>query len=553
MSATTAGILQLVLVAALAAVHAPLGAYMARVYTSPKHLRVERGFYRVVRVDPDAEQRWTTYLLSLLGFSLVSVLFLYGMLRLQRTCRSRSGWNPRRRLEHRGLVRHEHQLAVVLGRGRPGHLVQMAGFAVQNFVSAAVGMAVAIALVRGFARSGTDRARQLLGRPDPRRRRILLPLRSSARSCSLPRRDPEPGPRTPTLTTLDGATQYVAGGPIASQEAIKELGTNGGGLFNANSAHPFENPTPFTNILEIFLLLVIPFALPRTFGIMVGDKRQGWAILAVMAGLWAASLVADHLGRDGRPGRGPAGGRRRHGGQGDPVRRSPRPPCSRSRRRRRRPARSTRCTTRSLRGRRRAAVQHAARRGGAGRCRRRPVRHADPGRGRGVHRRSDGRPHARVPGQEDRPARDDDRRAVRADGAALVLVMARHRRVVEPGRRSWSPAPHGLSEVLYAYTSAANNNGSAFAGLTAGTPFYKVGAGLAMLLGRFVPIALVLALAGRWPSRRRCPRRRAPCRRTARCSSACSRRRWSSSPASRSSPLSLSVRSWSPCHDHRHA
>ncbi len=160
-----------------------------------------------------------------------------------------------------------------------GHLVQLAGLAVQNFISAAVGIAVAIALVRGFAAPRQHHDRQLLGRPDPR----PAPAAAAARRARRRRPDrrrggAEPRPGSPRCTPSPAALQAVPGGPVASQEAIKLLGTNGGGFYNANSAHPFENPTPWTNLFEIFLLLLIPFALPRTFGTMVGDHRQGYAI-----------------------------------------------------------------------------------------------------------------------------------------------------------------------------------------------------------------------------------------------------------------------------------
>lgn len=265
----------LVLLAALAAVHAPLGAYLARTYTSPQHLRIERLWYRAVRVDPDAEQRWTTYLMSLLGFSLVSVLFLYGMLRLQAYLPwslGFSGFDPAGAWNSAVSFTTNTNWQWYSGEAAAGQLVQMAGFAVQNVVSAAVGLAVTIALVRGFARSGND-AR-------------IGNFWSGLTRGVLQNLDPHTA-----VSTVEGATQHVLDGPVASQEAIKDLGTNGGGFFNANSAHPLENPTPFTNIVEIFLLLVIPFTLPRAFGIMVGDKRQGWAILGLMAGLWAVSLA----------------------------------------------------------------------------------------------------------------------------------------------------------------------------------------------------------------------------------------------------------------------
>ena len=209
------------------------------------------------------------------------------------------------------------------GESTMGHLVQMAGLAVQNFVSAAVGIAVAVALVRGFARKRRPNARQLLGRPDPDRVRILLPIAGRRRDRVRRRRhDPELLTRHRRAPRSPARTQHITGGPVASQEVIKELGTNGGGFYNANSAHPFENPTTWTNWLEIFLLLVISFSLPRTFGRMVGDNRQGYAIVAVMAIMALGSVIVLNVAPGRAPRHGAAGGRRGDRGHRDPVRRA---------------------------------------------------------------------------------------------------------------------------------------------------------------------------------------------------------------------------------------
>ena len=172
-----------------------------------------------------------------------------------------------------------------------GHLVQMGGLAVQNFASAAVGMAVAVALVRGFARSRTDRLGNFWVDLTRGSLRILLPLAFVFAVVLLVGGVIQNFHGYDTVTTLAGGQQTLTGGPVASQEAIKELGTNGGGFYNANSSHPFENPTKWTNLVEIFLLLMIPFSLPRTFGKLVGDVRQGYAILAAMATIWVVSVV----------------------------------------------------------------------------------------------------------------------------------------------------------------------------------------------------------------------------------------------------------------------
>ncbi|MEI7717480.1 MAG: potassium-transporting ATPase subunit KdpA, partial [Mycobacterium sp.] len=310
MSATTAGVIFLALLAvALAAVHVPLGDYMYRVYTSEKDSAVERVVYRLIGVNSRSEQPWGAYARSVLAFSSVSILFLFGLQLLQGA-----------------LPLHLHHPATPMtpalawntavsfvtntnwqnysGESTQGHLVQMAGLAVQNFVSAAVGIAVAIALVRGFARTRAnglgnfwvDLVRGTL--------RILLPIAvigaivflagGAIQNFHL---------NDQVVTTLNGTRQTITGGPVASQEAIKQLGTNGGGFYNANSAHPFENPTTWTNWVQVFLLLMISFSLPRTFGRMVGSPKQGYAIASVMATLFtisAALMLLFQLQQQGR-------------------------------------------------------------------------------------------------------------------------------------------------------------------------------------------------------------------------------------------------------------
>ena len=439
-----------------------------------------------------------------------------------------------------------------------GHLVQMAGLTVQNFVSAAVGHgrrrgpAPRLRPARGPAGSATSgptwsaaRVRVLLpialGRGRPARRR-----RRRSRTSPPARRDHDARRRR----------QPIPGGPVASQEAIKELGTNGGGFFNANSAHPFENPTPCTNLLEIFLLLVIPFALARTFGRMVGDRRQGHAILGAMAVLWSVADRRCHdVGRDRRPRRraqlagGAMEGKETRFGDGPSALFA---------------ASTTGTSTGavnsmhdSLHARRRwrADVQHDARRDRARRRRLRPVRHADAGHRRGLPRRADGRPDARVPRQEDRPARD--RRSSRSTcwpRPALVLVGTG----VAIGRCRRGPArmlntgPHGFSEILYAFTSAANNNGVGVrrahrrhAVLTT-SPLGARDARSAgscrssscwRLAGSLAQQAAAPATAGTLPTHTPAVRRPAGRRRPSSSSASPSSRRWPSGPSRR------------PCHD----
>ena len=226
---------------------------------------------------------------------------------------------------------------------RPGRrpLVQTVGLTVQNFVSPAVGLAVAVALVRGLARSAAADGRQLLGRPRARHRPgPAAARRSSGRSCCCSAASSRTSRRRPRSRRSPAGRRSIQGGLVASQEAIKELGTNGGGYFNANSAHPFENPNAFTNLVEIFLLLVIPFSLPRTYGILVGDRRQGWAVLGFMATLWGLMVAADHLGRGAPPRAARSVAWRARSCASASGRRPSSPPARPARR----PAPSTRCT-----------------------------------------------------------------------------------------------------------------------------------------------------------------------------------------------------------------
>jgi K+-transporting ATPase ATPase A chain len=264
MSDTTAGLLTvLVLVVALGVTHVPLGDYMARIYASDRHWRGERWLYGLCRIDPDADQTWPTYALAVLGFSLVSVLFLFGLQRVQHLLplsSGSSGVEPHLAWNTAASFVTNTNWQNYSGEQTMGDLVQMGGLAVQNFASAAVGIAVAVALVRGFARSRTDRVGNFWVDLVRGCVRILLPMALVATVLLIASGVVQNLSDPTTVHTLSGGLQHIPGGPVASQEAIKELGTNGGGFYNANSAHPFENPNAFTNLLEIFLLLVIPFA-----------------------------------------------------------------------------------------------------------------------------------------------------------------------------------------------------------------------------------------------------------------------------------------------------
>jgi K+-transporting ATPase ATPase A chain len=251
--------------------------------------------YRATGVDETSEQTWQAYARSVLIFSLIGVLLVYALQRLQEFLPYSLGLPA----VPEGLAFNTAVSFVTNTNWQSyspeltlGYTVQFAGLAVQNFVSAAVGIAVAIALVRGFARRGSSTIGNFWVDLVRGCGRILLPLSIVVAVALLAAGVIQNFSGFTSVDTLAGATQTIPGGPVASQEAIKELGTNGGGFFNVNSAHPFENPTPWTSAFEVLLLLAIPFALPRAFGRMVGDNRQGYAIVAVMSVIFVASITA---------------------------------------------------------------------------------------------------------------------------------------------------------------------------------------------------------------------------------------------------------------------
>jgi len=510
MSDTTAGLLQVaLLIAALAVCYRPLGAYMARVYTSEHDSRVERACYKVMGVDPKADQRWPVYARSLLAFSAVSLLFLYGLLRLQ----AHLPWNlgfpgvpPALSFNTAASFLTNTNWQNYSGESTMGYLAQMAGLAVQNFASAAVGMAVAVALIRGFIRSRTDRIGNFWVDLVRGCLRILLPLAvvgAIALIAAGAIQNFSPGAVANTLT---GVHQTITGGPVASQEAIKELGTNGGGFYNANSAHPFENPNPFSNFLEIFFILLIPVALTRTFGLMVKDKRQGYAILATMGTLWGLilagvwSLEAAHPGTAFKlAGAAMEGKETRFGVAASSL--------------------FATSTTGTSTGAIDAAHSSFTALGGGLLIFNMGLGEVAPGgTGTGIYGilvvaivavfiaglmvgRTPEYLHKKITGREIKLVSlyilTTPVIVLAGTGIAMGLSTARAS-ILNPG-------PHGLSEVLYAFMSATNNNGSAFAGLTGNTSFYNVALGLAVLGGRLIPIVFALGLAGSLARQRSVP------------------------------------------------
>ncbi len=500
----------LLLVAALVAVHVPFGGYMARVFTSPRHLRVERVTYRAMRVDPDADQRWSTYLLSVLGFSMASVLLLYALERVQDRLPLSLGFAP---MDPAGAWNTAVSFTTntnwqwYSGEAAAGHLLQMAGFAVQNFVSAAVGISVVVALIRGFARSQADgRVGNFWSDLVRTVVRILLPLAFGFAIVLISMGVIQNFTAHTEIATLSGGSQHVLGGPVASQEAIKELGTNGGGFFNANSAHPFENPTPLSNLFEIFLLLVIPFSLTRTFGIMVDDRRQGWAIFATMGSLWAGAVAlltwSELAARGAVPqtvGAAMEGKETRFGEAASAL--------------------FAASTTSTSTGAVNSMHDSLTAAGGAVAIFNMQLGEITPGgTGSGLYGMLilaivavfiAGLMVGRTP---EYLGKKIGRREITLVALyvlttpAIVLIGTAIAIALPQGRAGIQDAgAHGLSEVLYAFTSAGNNNGSAFAGLTVATPFYNTLLGLAMLAGRFVPMTLVLALAGQFATQKAIP------------------------------------------------
>lgn len=495
----------LLAVAVLTALHRPLGDSMARVYTSPRDLRVERGLYRLIGVDPGSEQTWRSYVRSLLAFSLAGVLVVYLLQRVQTWLPWDLGLpNPSAPLAFNTAISFvtNTNWQSYSPEATLGYTVQASGLAVQNFVSAAVGMAVAIALVRGFARRRTGTIGNFWVDLTRGTLRILLPISVLAAVVLIAGGVIQNWSGFTDVTTIAGGTQSIPGGPVASQEAIKMLGTNGGGFFNANSAHPFENPSGWTNLVQVVLMLAIPFSLPRTFGRMVGSAKQGYAILAAMATIFVTSLVLLTVVESHGWGTAPelAGGamegkEQRFGIAATTLFGSA----------------STLTSTGAVNG----MHDSFTALGGFFPMLNMMLGEIAPGGvGSGLYGMLvlaviavfvGGLMVGRTP--EYLGKKLGPRQITLASlsilvtptlvlaGTALSFAIPAVRADVE-STSIWNPGVHGFSEVLYAFTSAANNNGSAFAGLTANTPWFNTTLGVAMLLGRFVPIVLVLALAG---------------------------------------------------------
>ncbi|MCJ1675866.1 potassium-transporting ATPase subunit KdpA [Streptomyces sp. APSN-46.1] len=501
MSPETAGVLQLLaLIAALALAYRPLGDYMARVYSSEKHYKPEKWIYKAIGANPTTEMRWPAYLRGVLAFSAVSVLFLYALQRLQGSLPGSLGFvsiDPDQAFNTAASFVSNTNWQSYYGEQAMGHVVQTGGLAVQNFVSAAVGMAVAVALVRGFARSRTGELGNFWADLVRGTVRILLPISVIGAVILVACGVIQNFSGIHEVGQFLGGQQQWNGGAVASQEVIKELGTNGGGYFNANSAHPFENPTPFTNLFEIFLILLIPFSLTRTFGRMVGSVKQGYTILATMGIIWVVFIVL--MWWTEFAGHGPAfeaaggalEGKETRFGIG---------------------ASSIFAVTTTLTSTGAVDSFHSSYTGLGGGITMLGMQLgeiAPGGVGSGLYGMLimaiiavflAGLMVGRTP---EYLGKKISTREIKLAACyilitpALVLCFTAAAMALDtPANSMTNSGAHGFSEILYAYTSGANNNGSAFAGLNADTQWFNSTIGIAMLLGRFLPMVFVLALAG---------------------------------------------------------
>ena len=508
----------LALLGAIVLATRPLGGYIRRVMDgertvlSPVFVPLERGVYRLLGVDQAVEQPWTSYAISVLVFAFVGIVALYVQQRIQDLLPlNPTGVGPvAPALSFNTAVSFETNTnwQNYAGENTMSYLTQMAGLAVRNFTSAAMGLVVAIALARGLVR----RSARTIGNfwVDVTRCTlyILVPIAFVAALFLVSQGVVQTFDGPTTVHTLQGAHQTIAVGPVASQEAIKELGNNGGGFFNANSAHPFENPNALTNWLEMFLILLIPFALTNTFGRMTGDERQGWALFAaMMLILVVAVLVATGSEVRGNP-LYPSGVSTALGNmEGKEVRFGA--PAS---------ALFASITTGTSTGAVNASLDSFLPIGGLVPLALIDLGEITPGGiGAGLYGHLvfgailavfiAGLMVGRTPEYLGKKIESFEVKmamlAVLAM-AASILVFSAVATATSAGTSSIAnPGPHGFTEILYAFSSMTGNNGSAFAGLNGNTPFYDLAGAFAMLIGRFAEIIPALAIAGSMAGKRR--------------------------------------------------
>src|ERR1700722_6582733 len=504
MSSATAGWLQAgLLVAALAVCYIPLGNYMARIFTDEKDWKAERFVYKLIGIDRSADQKWSVYVRSILAFSAVSVLFLYGLQRLQHylllnehmaNVPPDTAWNTAA-----SFVTNTNWQNYG-GESTMGYLVQMTGLTVQQFMSAAVGLVVAIAMIRGFIRSRTDKLGNFWVDVTRASFRLLIPIAVVVSIILIANGAIENLHAYQTVTTLAGGHQTIPGGPTGSMEAIKNLGNNGGGFFNTNSAHPFENPNPWTNWLEIFSLLLIPFATPRAFGRMVKDNRQGYALVAVMAIIWLLAIGGIAFFEAHYNLGGATAAHLAHGATKGTETRFGTSGCSLF-------AASTTVTSTGAVNCFHDSLTPFG--GGIALFDIALGEIAPGGIGAGMYGILilaivtvfvAGLMVGRTPeyiGKKIRPAEMKYAALYFLTLPVVILTAAGLSIGTQTGQRAiFNPGPHGLTEIMYAYASMANNNGSAFAGLGTAAMWYQTLGGIVMLLGRFAPEIFALGLAG---------------------------------------------------------
>jgi K+-transporting ATPase ATPase A chain len=494
-----------------------LGSYLAKVcgggrapgdrFLNP----VERVIYRVCGIDPDREQRWTVYAYSLLAFSLVSVLVLYLQLRLQ----GHLPLNPDHMKGVPPALSFNTAMSFLTntnwqnytGESTMAHLTQMAGLAVHNFVSAAAGAAVAVALIRGLVRRRTGTLGNFWVDLTRTTTRLLLPLAFVGAFVLISQGAVQNFHSAHKVTTVEGASQSLPGGPIGSQESIKNLGENGGGPYNANAAHPFENPNPITNIFIIWFLLAIPFAFPWAFGLMAGDLKQGFAVLAAMFALWiVGALIAMPTEAHGSKKLSALGAQQaatsvQSGGnmEGKETRFGP-----------------AACglfadsTTGTSTGSINCAHDSLVPIAGAVPLVNIMLGEVSPGgTGSGLYGMLvfaltsvfiAGLMVGRTPEYLGKKVQAAEMKLVVLYLLAVplaILTFAGISILLKTALSSLgNDGPHGLSEMVYAFTSSANNNGSAFGGLTGNTQWFNTTLAICMLIGRFMLMIPALAIAG---------------------------------------------------------
>jgi K+-transporting ATPase ATPase A chain len=507
----------IVLIAMLVISTPLLGSYMAKVFTNKKapgdrfFKPLERLVYRITGVNPEGEQRWTTYAISVLAFSLVSVLVLYGMQRLQ----AHLLFNPDHMANVPAPLSFNTAVSFLTntnwqnyaGEDTMSQFTQMAGLAVQNFVSAAAGIAVAVALIRGLTRNRSNTLGNFWVDLTRIVTRVLIPIAAIAAIILIAQGAVQNLHATHMITTVSGQSQGIPGGPAASQEVIKQLGTNGGGYFNANAGHPFESPTGLTNMLLNWLLLCIPFALAWTFGKMAKNRKQGYAVLGAMGGLFLiGALVVMPLEGAGNihitqanvsqaitatsPGGNMEGKEIRNGPVLSALFNSS----------------STSTSTGSVN----SANDSYTPLGGGVLIFNMMLGEVSPGgTGSGLYGMLimallavfiAGLMVGRTPEYLGKKIQAAEMKLVvlyLLMVPFVVLTFTAISVVMHSSLASiYNPGPHGLTEVTYAFVSSSNNNGSAFAGLSGNTDWYNTALGICMLVGRFALMVPVLAIAG---------------------------------------------------------